>query len=134
MKVRKKILEQNRIELTPLIDILFLLIIFFLTSSSLTKNNAYRVDLPEAETQDELTEDLPILTIKEDDKIFLQEREVLLENLESVLMQEVVEKKIVHLVIAGDENIAYQKIIDIMSISKKVGIEQVSLKVDNLEK
>lgn len=51
MKFRKQRKEIMQLNLTPLIDVVFLLLIFFMVSTSFTKENKLQITLPEASTQ-----------------------------------------------------------------------------------
>lgn len=48
MKFRRQQLEEVNVNLTPLIDVVFLLLIFFMVSTSFTKETHLTIDLPEA--------------------------------------------------------------------------------------
>lgn len=49
MKFRRQRLDDVNVNLTPLIDVVFLLLIFFMVSTSFTRETALSIDLPEAE-------------------------------------------------------------------------------------
>ena len=57
MKFRRQRLEEVNVNLTPLIDVVFLLLIFFMVSTSFTKETHLSIDLPEA--QGEASADVP---------------------------------------------------------------------------
>jgi len=57
VKLRRQKRTDNSINLTPLIDVVFLLLIFFMVSTTFTKETHITVDLPEADGQ--LSEDQP---------------------------------------------------------------------------
>ena len=48
MKFRRQKLEEVSINLTPLIDVVFLLLIFFMVSTTFTRETQLSIDLPEA--------------------------------------------------------------------------------------
>ena len=51
MQFRRQINEADTINLTPLIDVVFLLLIFFMVSTTFTKENHLQIDLPEASNE-----------------------------------------------------------------------------------
>ena len=57
MKFRRQRREELSINLTPLIDVVFLLLIFFMVSTTFDKEARIRVDLPEAATKDEAVQE-----------------------------------------------------------------------------
>ena len=48
MKFRRQVRTEEGINLTPLIDVVFLLLIFFMVSTTFTKESHLQIDLPEA--------------------------------------------------------------------------------------
>ena len=63
MKFQRTVREEVTVNLTPLIDIVFLLLIFFMVSTTFTKENHLSISLPEADssTQTEIPESVDIL-------------------------------------------------------------------------
>lgn len=63
MKFRRKAREELSVNLTPLIDVVFLLLIFFMVSTTFTRETQLSVDLPEATglARDEVAEQIEIL-------------------------------------------------------------------------
>lgn len=57
MKFKRQSSEEVSVNLTPLIDVVFLLLIFFMVSTTFTKQAHLKIDLPVA-TNDEVTESL----------------------------------------------------------------------------
>ena len=51
MKFRRQPVQEVSVNLTPLIDVVFLLLIFFMVSTTFTKETRLEVDLPEASTE-----------------------------------------------------------------------------------
>ena len=51
MKFRRQRLDDVNINLTPLIDVVFLLLIFFMVSTTFTRETQLSIDLPEAQGQ-----------------------------------------------------------------------------------
>ncbi|MEC7581898.1 MAG: biopolymer transporter ExbD, partial [Pseudomonadota bacterium] len=63
MKFKRRIMDEPSINLTPLIDVVFLLLIFFMVTTTFTRETLLQVNLPEAEaeTQSTQTERLEIV-------------------------------------------------------------------------
>ena len=51
MKFARRVREEVEVNLTPLIDVVFLLLIFFMVSTTFTKETSLSLDLPEASSQ-----------------------------------------------------------------------------------
>ena len=59
MPLRTEPLEEPQLNLTPMIDVVFLLLIFFMTVSQVSKINKERLDLPQQQGAEEQPEDKP---------------------------------------------------------------------------
>lgn len=116
-------------DLTPLIDVVFLLLIFFIVSSTFNKYGSIKVELPTStmeSVKDAENEALEII-IDKDNRYFInykedKKREVTFEELDSYLISEV--KSVA---ITGDKNLKYQNIIDVVSKVKNHGIENLGI-------
>ena len=72
MKFKKRAkLEKGILDLTPMINIFFLLFVFFLFTSSFIFQPGIKVSLPKAVTSEVVQQDNVVLTITSDDKIYL---------------------------------------------------------------
>lgn len=115
-------------DLTPLIDVVFLLLIFFIVSSTFNKYGSIKVELPTStiESVKEENEALEII-IDKDNRYFInykedKKREVTFEELDSYLTSGV--KSVA---ITGDKNLKYQNIIDVVSKVKNHGIKNLEI-------
>lgn len=116
-------------DLTPLIDVVFLLLIFFIVSSTFNKYGSIKVELPTSNMEsvkDDENEALEII-IDKDNRYFInykedKKREVTFEELDSYLISGV--KSVA---ITGDKNLKYQNIIDVVSKVKNHGIENLGI-------
>lgn len=116
-------------DLTPLIDVVFLLLIFFIVSSTFNKYGSIKVELPTStmeSVKDDKNEALEII-IDKDNRYFInykedKKREVTFEELDSYLISGV--KSVA---ITGDKNLKYQNIIDVVSKVKNHRIENLGI-------
>ncbi|MBY4675266.1 ExbD/TolR family protein [Marinobacterium arenosum] len=63
MKFRRQRVEEVNVNLTPLIDVVFLLLIFFMVSTTFTRETHLEIDLPQAEGVSEQQEQKELLEI-----------------------------------------------------------------------
>ena len=67
--------EENEINLTPMLDVVFIMLIFFIVTASFIKEAGIDVNRPDAPMTESKPEDANILVvIKEDDQIFIDRR------------------------------------------------------------
>ena len=76
MKFKRRIkLEKGMLDLTPMVNIFFLLFVFFLFTSSFIFQPGIKVSLPKAVTSEVVQQDNVVLTITRDDKIYLEDKD-----------------------------------------------------------
>jgi biopolymer transport protein ExbD len=130
-KQTKKLDCINDLNVTPLIDLAFaLLIIFMITTPVIEQYN--RIDLPDQTTSDQQPKKQPedkTITIDADgayqwggDDVTKDRLEVLLDEIAEALP---LDQPVVH--IRGDKNLPYQKIIDVVDMLKSRNLTKLSL-------
>jgi len=122
--------------ITPLIDIVFLLIVFFLAATHLTQNEKLEaVELPEASQHESESEEPPrrmIITITLDEKIYLRGKEILPEELDATLLSiDESKRKDTEVRIRGDHRIPYRIVERVLISCARAGISNVPFAVLN---
>ena len=114
-------------DLMPLIDVVFLLIIFFLlTTSFQTIFQGIKVDLPTTTTKQEKIEQNIIITITKDNVLYLDKTRVTTSNLVSLLKKKLGgEKGLV--MINADTLVRHGKVVEIMDLAKQAGADRVGI-------
>lgn len=75
----------GRPDLTPLIDVLFLLLIFVMLSSSFVKVSGIKVDLPEVDAQRSLSVEKVVVTVDRGGQVFFKSSPITLDSLKQRL-------------------------------------------------
>ncbi len=127
VRYRSRLRTKTGIEMTPMVDVVFLLIIFFMTSSTFVKIRALKVDLPQAAAVQSEWQDQVTITLQVDGIIALNGVPVQTDELITQLraLTERTEHPLV--IIEGDKQVAYQDIVTLMSLAKAAGVARVSL-------
>ena len=118
---------QSEINVTPFVDVvLVLLIIFMITAPML--DQGVEIDLPQTKEVEVLPTDVEhlVLSIQKDGKVFLDNYEVGLNDLEERINVLVTEKSRT-LFIKADSNVPYGVVVDIMGRIKAAGIENLGI-------
>jgi biopolymer transport protein ExbD len=114
-------------DLMPLIDVVFLLIIFFmLTTSFRTIFQGIKVDLPTTTTKQERIEQNIIITITKDNVLYLDKARVTTSKLVSLLKKKLGEKKGL-VMINADKLVRHGKVVEIMDLAKQAGADRVGI-------
>jgi biopolymer transport protein ExbD len=116
-------------DLTPLIDMVFLLLIFFLLTSFLAMPSI-PVRLPETEAAELHETPEPVVVIEADGALLLDGRVLTLEELESALIEMFSSRDPKELLIQADREVRFQTVVDVMDVSKKAGAENLSFLVE----
>lgn len=117
------------INITSLIDVLFLLLIFFMVTSTFVKNSALKVALPDVKGEEFVVKDSKTIevTVTKDKKIMVNNRETDIKNLKKDLLslnkRSTKEKPPVHFNV--DKGLDYGFVIKVMSLIKESGIKTI---------
>jgi biopolymer transport protein ExbD len=131
MHFRNQEEEDYRMEMTPMIDVVFLLLIFFMVSTSFVDfTKRMDISLPESEAAVKATK-RKIFTIEMgiEGKINLNGRPATFENLAGLLEEEtrdVMEKSVI---IKADKGLPYGGVVKVMGIVKARNITDISIAV-----
>ncbi len=131
MKFHGSITEEDvNINLTPLIDVVFLLLIFFMVSTTFDTTSKLKIRLPEAsENQTESQPHALQLLIDADGNFFLNARQ--LTNSRSATLKAALERsmagKKMPIVIQSDAGSPVQSLVTAMDVVGKLGLTQVSI-------
>lgn len=120
-KTRKRVI----INITSLIDVLFLLLIFFIVSSTFLEQPGMKLDLPETTRKEPMRMEGYTLFIMTDESMYLNEEPVTMDELRNILTEiaPVVEEK--GLILKADEVIRYGLVVEVMDIAKQSGITKL---------
>ena len=132
MQALKKEIDNFEIPLTPLIDVVFLLLVFFLVATNFShKEYDQRVELPRTgsgKSSDYVQGNL-VLNIHKDGTVIINGRVTEESKLDHTLQLWQQENKDRRVIIRSDGAVPYNRIMQIMSICKNSGIAQVDLPV-----
>ncbi len=125
MKFRRQSTNNDEVNLTPLIDVVFLLLIFFMVSTSFTKETHLKVDLPQANGQpsSELPEQIEIL-IAVDGSYAVNGRSLVnskVDTLKTALEKIANGNHKMPLIITADAKATHQSVVQVMDVAGQLG-------------
>ncbi len=112
-------------DLTPLIDCVFNLLLFFMLTSSFILMPGIRINLPKALTSEAIPEKGVVVTVTEENLIYLNERAVTLADLASRLEQAAAKHQ--SLLIRADRRASLGKVVEVWDLCRDIGITQVNI-------
>ena len=125
MKLLEKPAKKIGINLTPLIDVLFILIIFFTVSSTFLEQPGIELQLPEAESSQSYTAQKVIVYVDNNENLFLNDDPVEIENVAKAVEALISSQTDKSVVLHADEEVSHGIIISIMDRLRKQGIYKI---------
>lgn len=115
------------LESTAMADIIFLLLIFFLLSSSFILQIGTKVNLPRESRPEPLDPQHLIISLEKSGEVFLNDARVTMSELETEvgdLLEANPERAVI---VRGDESIALGRIIEVMDVAKRMGATKLAI-------
>ena len=125
MQLREKKRKKITLNIISLIDVVFLLLIFFMLISKYVDQKGMKLDLPSTKSFDTTKSQEMLLQIDSNGKMLLNENEILMEDLASKIIEilpKVTEKT---LIIKADKELAHGKVVKIMDIARSNGLKKI---------
>ncbi len=127
--------EEPKVDLTSLIDVVFLLLIFFMVSTTFERESVLKVDLPEASAvadREEMPESLE-LVIDGEGRMFLNDQRLLDSNAETIraAMQQLAgENRTLPLILRADRLTPHHFVVTAMDVAAQMGFINLSIATD----
>jgi len=112
-------------DMTPMIDMVFLLLIFFLLTS-VFRIPAVQTELPGSTTAVTVKPEEFIISVKNDGNIYFNERQVTESILQELVSHSLAVRSEKDISIASDKNVSFDRIIAVMDIARDAGADSVS--------
>jgi biopolymer transport protein ExbD len=134
VKVNPQTAKKTRIELIPLVDMMILLLAFFIYAMlSMAIHRGLPVLLPSSSTA-QLDQRLILsITVQKDGRIYVDKEEVLLQNLRAFLLEKSAQTDETGAFLFADREVTYQKLFLVLDEIRMAGISRVSLQAERQE-
>lgn len=124
---RHKQPEEAQIDMTSMLDIVFIMLIFFIVTSSFVRESGVEVNRPEAANSITQKDTSIFVAVTSDNQIYIDKRVVDQERVQPALQQLIVEQPNASLVIQADKLAFNGTVIAVMDAAKSAGISQIAL-------
>jgi biopolymer transport protein ExbD len=133
MNLRPRRTKPPRIDITPLIDVVFLMLIFFMVSTTFDKQTQLKVDLPSASAvaEKEQSEDKIEITIDPKGHLYVNERELVSHDAPTLrrAIQKIADgRRDLPVIVSGDRNAPLQAMVTVMDVTARLGMTRLSIK------
>ena len=120
-QTKLKIFE-GRPDLTPMIDVVFLLLIFFMLSSSFVQVSGIPVVLPKATASSDMSVDKLVVSIDKHNKLYFNEHLMDWDSLTEQLQKCKVEWHANTVIVRADRSTEYGVVVQMMSLARSLGL------------
>ena len=128
MSIRVKSRKKPRIDVVPLIDVLMVLIIFFLVTMQFKDLRALNIKLPKIDTAgSNLMSNEIVVSISQEGDFFINSKKVGFEKLTQVLQATVLLPKEPVILVVADENVPLKHVTQVVDLCRKNGLEDFRL-------
>ena len=116
----------TELNLTPLIDVVFLLLIFFMVSTTFERESQIIIELPEADGEELIVENVVLdITVDREGRFFVNQQEVInteVATLKIAISKAVGENKKIPVLINADAKSPYQAVMSVMDAASQLGL------------
>ena len=135
MQFRRPRRDDARIEITPLVDMVFLLLIFFMLSTTFIVTPGIKVNLPQSSAEKITQEQNEVqVVITEDNKVFVESLLVDMGGLEHRLTELAQRNPLTLVIIKADTKSLHGKVVEVMDIAKQSGLNRLAIATHRKEK
>ncbi|MCD4750072.1 MAG: biopolymer transporter ExbD [Thermoanaerobaculales bacterium] len=126
--------RRPEVQMSPLIDVIFLLLIFYAVTTQFVSDQRLKLDLPDAKTAEEVgtgREDRPpVVKIAKDGSIWIDDIEISEEQLEDQLAELVQRRPEQTVILKGDQGADYGVVVHVLDIARAVGAKSIQMSAD----
>jgi len=123
--------EDAEINITPMLDIVFIMLIFFIVTTSFTKETGAAISKPLAEQAVSLRNGTILIGVKSNDDIWMSKRLIELREVRSMVEQARAENPKGSVVIVADKNSRIGTVTQVMDQVKMAGVQGIAISAEN---
>ncbi|MFH1856026.1 MAG: biopolymer transporter ExbD [Candidatus Omnitrophota bacterium] len=114
-----------QINITPLIDVVFLLLIFFMITSTFVSQAGIKVDLPKAVSGKTLLDNRLVITIDNKDQVFINDENIKEKDLMIFVRNAAKDNKTI--LIMADKSSSMGKIVEVWDMCRQAEVAQINI-------
>lgn len=133
MALRTPVEEIPQLNLTAMIDVLFLLIIFFVVGTEFTKaERQIELTLPQVARNEALSAapEKKVVNVYKDGQVTFERQEVTIEELKTRLTQARAQYHALGVLVRGDGTAPFERVANVLSVCKQAGISDLAISVE----
>ncbi|MFT5209645.1 MAG: biopolymer transport protein ExbD [Flavobacterium sp.] len=125
---KRRIQEEEKVaDLTPMLDVVFIMLIFFIVTATFIKETGLEVNRPDTQTAEKKKTVSLLVAVGEDSSVWIDKKKVDIRSVRAIMERLHSENPKGGLVIQADMNSKIEKVLAIMDSAKSIGINQVAI-------
>jgi biopolymer transport protein ExbD len=130
MRLPRRVIKKARIEIIPMIDTIFFLLVFFMISTlSMSRYSGLPVNLPKAASGAQAPSESAAVTIGADGGITVDRQEVPRDQIGAVLKGRLTNNPEMLVLINADERVEHGLVVEIMDAARQAGVSRMAIAV-----
>jgi biopolymer transport protein ExbD len=121
--------EISNINITPMVDIILVLLVIFMVTANFLKRESVNINLPKVAASDPNVAQSLQISMTKDGKLLLEGAETNVERIVSTLSQENKYRPNMRVTLSADEGLPYGAIAKVMGLIRKSGVTRIALTV-----
>jgi biopolymer transport protein ExbD len=130
MEFERRRHNHAHMNIAPLVDVVFLLLLFFMLTSHLIQEPAIRIRLPESKTAETKNEAIKTVLITKNGEIYFMDKRVDLKNLQMAIKENLKNVEKDFLRIKADRDVSVGLLVSVIDEVRRSGIKNFSIVTD----
>ena len=126
-KYKNEVSDEDKLDLTPLLDVSFIILIFFILTTTFIEDNELKIEKPNAGSQSQGLKDPMEIIINSKNNIYIENSLMEKEILKTKLKQKLAVNPNTSLIIQADKNSNLSTFVFVFDAAKTVGIQEISI-------
>ena len=130
MRLQRRSIKKARIEIIPMIDTIFFLLVFFMISTlSMNHYKGMPVNLPKAASGQQAANESAAITIDKEGRIFLNKQAVQIAALNQRLREQLAKNRELLVIINADLGVEHGAVVEVMDVARSAGVAKLAIAV-----
>lgn len=130
MRIQRRSIKKARIEIIPMIDTIFFLLVFFMISTlSMSHYKGMPVNLPTAASGQQAPAESAAVTITKEGQIFLDKQPVEKQSLGELLREQIVGNPDLLVIVNADDGVEHGEVVDVMDTARSASVTKLAIAV-----
>ncbi len=130
MRIQRRSIKKARIEIIPMIDTIFFLLVFFMISTlSMSHYKGMPVNLPKAASGQQSPSESAAITITKEGQIFLDKQPVKKPSLGALLREQLMDNPDLLVIINADDGVEHGEVVEVMDTARSANVAKLAIAV-----